>query len=124
MRTSVLLGLFAAGLLAGAAQAATPSMVYGKWVERFPDGNGMVTEFSAGSISSYPVDSFGHATAAPTAMPVTYVDLGGEILGVSFKSGGGAMLARRNADAMTMALPGIGSHELTRIKVDAGQSVG
>ena len=55
---------------------------------------------------------------------MTYVDLGGEILGVTFKGGGGAMLARRNADAITMALPGIGSHELTRIRDTTTQSVG
>jgi hypothetical protein len=125
MRKPALLGLLATIAFAGAAHAATPSIVLGKWIERFPNGAGMVTEFTAASISSYPVDSFGHATATPTAMPVTYVDLGGEILGVTFKGGGGAVVARTGDNAITMALPGIGAHALTRAKPsDDGQSIG
>jgi len=112
----MVLGLVFASVLAGASQAAIPSTVYGKWIERFPDGNGMVTEFTSAQVSSYPVDSLGKPTAAPTAMPVTYVDLGGPMVGVSFSSGGGAIAAEKTADAITLDFPGIGAHELTRVK--------
>jgi hypothetical protein len=125
MRKLVPLGLLVAGALAGTAHAAVPSTVFGKWIERFPNGNGMVTEFTAASISSYPVDSLGRATAAPTAMPVSYVDLGGEIVGVTFKGGGGAVVAKTGDDAITLDFPGIGAHELMRAKAaGAERSVG
>ena len=124
-RTSILLGLLGALALAGPSHAAVPSTVFGKWIERFPDGNGMVTEFTAGAISSYPVDQAGRATAAPTAMPVSYVDLGGPMLGVSFHSGGGAVVAKQGDDAMTLDMPGIGAHQLIRVKANgADQSIG
>ena len=116
MLTRLVLGVAIAGALAGAAQAAIPATVYGKWIERYADGAGMVTEFSAAQVSSYPVDSDGRATAAPTAMPVTYVDLGGPMVGVSFNSGGGAVAAKTGDDAITLDFPGIGAHELTRLK--------
>jgi hypothetical protein len=109
-------GLVFASALTGVSQAAVPSTVFGKWIERFPDGNGMVTEFTPAQVSSYPVDSFGKATAAPTAMPVTYVDLGGPMVGVAFSGGGGAMVAEKTTDAITLDFPGIGAHELTRMK--------
>jgi hypothetical protein len=115
-RTRIVLALVFASALAGAAQAAVPATVYGKWIERFPDGNGMVTEFTPAQVSSYPVDSLGKPTAAPTAMPVTYVDLGGPMVGVAFSGGGGAIAAEKTADAITLDFPGIGAHELTRLK--------
>jgi hypothetical protein len=117
-RSCLVVGLAIAGALAGAAQAAIPSSVYGKWIERFPDGNGMVTEFTPAQVSSYPVDSSGKATAAPTAMPVTYVDLGGPMVGVAFQGGGGAVAAATTADALTLDFPGVGAHELTRVKAE------
>ena len=116
IRTRIVLALVFASALAGAAQAAVPATVFGKWIERFPDGNGMVTEFTPAQVSSYPVDSLGKPTAAPTAMPVTYVDLGGQMVGVAFSGGGGAIAAERTTDAITLDFPGIGAHELTRVK--------
>ena len=117
-RTRFVLGLVFACALAGVSQAAVPATVYGKWIERFPDGNGMITEFTSAQVSSYPVDSLGKPTAAPTAMPVTYVDLGGPMVGVSFSGGGGAIAAEKTADAITLDFPGIGAHELTRVKAE------
>jgi hypothetical protein len=117
MFTRLALGVALAGVLAGAANAAIPSTVFGKWIERHADGGGLVTEFSAAQISSYPVDSYGRATAAPTAVSVTYVDLGGPMVGVSFDGGGGAIAAKTGDDAITLDFPGIGAaHELMRVK--------
>jgi hypothetical protein len=56
-------------------------------------------------------------------MPVSYVDLGGEIVGVTFKGGGGAVVARTGDNAITLALPGIGAHALIRATED-GKTVG
>jgi hypothetical protein len=118
-RSFLFVGLVAATAVAGAAHAAIPASVYGKWIERFPNGNGMVTEFTPAKVSSYPVDSAGNATASPTAIEVTYVDLGGPMVGVSFQGGGGAMVAEKTDDAITLDFPGVGAHELTRVKAEA-----
>ena len=116
----ILLGVAAAVALAGAAHADQPAAIFGKWIERFPDGQGMVTEFADASISSYPVDRDGHQIGAPTRMQVTYNDLGGPMIGVSFSGGGGAIVARTSPEAITMDLPGVGAHELAKMKPGEG----
>jgi hypothetical protein len=112
----ILLGGAAAVALAGAASADQPAAIFGKWIEKFPNGNGMVTEFADASISSYPVDRDGRPLGAPTSMPVTYDDLGGPMIGVSFHGGGGAIVARKTQDAITLDFPGVGAHELAKVK--------
>lgn len=114
--SSILLGAVGALALAGAAHADQPAAIFGKWIEKFPNGNGMVTEFADASISSYPVDRDGRPLGAPTTMTVTYDDLGGAMIGVSFQGGGGAIVARKTQDAITMDLPGVGAHELEKVK--------
>ena len=116
----ILLGVAAAMAVAGAAHADQPAAIFGKWIEIFPNGQGMVTEFADASISSYPVDRDGHATAVPTRMQVTYDDLGGPMIGLSFHGGGGAIVARRNQDAITLDFPGVGAHELAKMKPGEG----
>ena len=121
MRVSpILLGVAAAIALGGAVHADQPAAIFGKWIEKFPDGNGMVTEFADASISSYPVDRDGHRLGEPTRMAVTYDDLGGPMIGVSFEGGGGAIVARRSQDAITLDLPGVGAHELAKLKPGEG----
>jgi hypothetical protein len=112
----ILLGVAAAALVAGTVQADVPAAIFGKWIEKFPNGDGMVTEFADASISSYPVDRDGRPLGAPTRMPVTYDDLGGPMIGVSFQGGGGAIVARKSQDAITLDLPGVGAHELAKVK--------
>ena len=104
-------------LLAGAAQAADPASVMGKWIERLPNGRGMVTEIAPHSISYYPVDQAGTAQGAPSQSAVTYKDLGGDLVGVDFAGadGSGIMLQRTGANSLTMDFPGVGAHKLTRI---------
>ena len=123
------LGVALATAIGGVSQAAVPSSVFGKWIERLPDGQAIVTEFTAASISCYRLDPNGRATAAPTSLAVTYLDLGGPMIGVSFNAGGGATVARKGADAITLDFPGIGGpHELTRVKApdhpDYGETTG
>jgi hypothetical protein len=112
----ILLGVAATALFASAAHADVPAAIFGKWIEKFPGGGGMVTEFADASISSYPVDRDGRPLGAPTRMPVTYDDLGGPMIGVSFEGGGGAIVARKSQDAITLDLPGVGAHELAKVK--------
>ncbi len=111
-----LLGVAAAAVLAGVAHADQPTAIFGKWIEKYPDGAGMVTEFADASISSYPVDRDGRPLGAPTRLAVTYDDLGGPMIGVSFHGGGGALIARKSDDAMTLDVPGVGAHELAKVK--------
>jgi hypothetical protein len=40
------------------------------------------------------------------------------MVGVSFSSGGGAIAAEKSVDAITLDFPGVGAHELTRVKVE------
>jgi hypothetical protein len=116
----ILLGVAAAVALGGAVHADQPAAIFGKWIEKFPDGNGMVTEFADASISSYPVDRDGRPSGEPTRMTVTYDDLGGPMIGVSFEGGGGAIVSRRSQDAITLDLPGVGAHELAKLKPGEG----
>jgi hypothetical protein len=115
----ILFGVAAMALLGGAAHADQPAAIYGKWIELYPNGEGMVTEFADASISSYPVDREGHPLGAPTRMQVTYNDLGGAMIGVSFNGGGGAIVARTSPDAITLDLPGVGAHALAKMKPGA-----
>jgi hypothetical protein len=112
----ILLGAVAAAAVAGAACADPPAAIFGKWIEKYPDGAGMVTEFADASISSYPVDRDGRPLDLPTRMQVTYDDLGGPMIGVSFHGGGGAVVDRKTEDAITLDFPGVGAHELAKVK--------
>ncbi|MBV9508993.1 MAG: hypothetical protein JO303_01775 [Caulobacteraceae bacterium] len=63
--------------VASSAFAADPTSIFGKWIEKLPNGNGMVTVLSASALSSYPVDATGKPDAAAYDMNVSYKDLGG-----------------------------------------------
>ena len=100
------------------AKAADPATVMGKWIERFQNGKGMVSEFTPTSIAYYPVDETGKAMAEPKKTPVTYKDLGGDNIAVVFSqdgSGGSVLIYRKSADAITLDFPGVGAHDLTRL---------
>jgi len=57
MKPWVLLVMLAvASVFASPADTAPPASIFGKWMERFPNGGGMVTEFSTSSIVYYPVN--------------------------------------------------------------------
>jgi hypothetical protein len=38
------------------------------------------------------------------------------MIGVSFQGGGGAIVDRESQDAITLDLPGVGAHELAKVK--------
>lgn len=99
------------------ASAADPATIMGKWIERFKNGKGMVSEFTPTSIAYYPVDETGKALGEPKKALVTYKDLGGEDIAIVFPrdANGGIMVHRRSADAVTLDFPGMAARELTRL---------
>jgi len=110
--------LAALGALAAApAQAADPATIMGKWIERLPDGRGMVTELAPDSITYYAVDQAGKPLGGPTKTTATYKDLGGDLVGVQFPgaAASGVMFARTGPDSLTMDFPGMGAHNLVRL---------
>lgn len=105
----------AVAALAQRVGAADPSSIMGRWIETFPNGNGMVTAFDRSSISSYPVDKTGRLARPATTMPVTYKNLGGPIVAVVFAGGSSILIVRKGPDAITMDLPGVGAHALVKM---------
>jgi len=112
LRTSALLLTLIAGLaLAGPACAADPKVIYGTWIERLPDGGGMVTAFTETTISEYGVNAAGQPVTTPMTMAVSYRDLGPSI-GVDFKEGGGLLVAVRGPADITLDFPDAATHDL------------
>jgi hypothetical protein len=94
----------------------------GTWIEKFPNGSGMVTVFAPDSISAYPAAPDGHALQAPFTAKVSYKDLGPDDVGVEFDGPdrGGLLLHWKSADVLIMDFPGQGAHELTRVPAAKG----
>ena len=111
----VLAGAMILTTLAGAACAADPALVVGKWIEAYPGGVGQVTEFAPASVTTYSVDAAGKATAQPKTYAVSYKDLGGDSVAVVFSDGNGIALHRTGADSLLMDFPGAGAHALSRV---------
>ncbi|HUZ71914.1 MAG TPA: hypothetical protein VMU87_02915 [Stellaceae bacterium] len=117
MKKLVLFALLLAAFCGSAsvATASDPNQLIGRWIERFPNGNGMVAEFTATTISTYGVDATGKRTIPPTTMKVTYKDLGSSIA-VNFVGGGGIMVLVKGPRNIVLDFPGVGAHQLTRIE--------
>ncbi len=98
------------------ANAAEPDAIFGRWIEKFPNGNGLVTEFSASQMVSYGVDYFGRRGRNVGQYYVTYKNLGPSTVSVEFQGGGGVMLAIKDSKTIMMDLPGMGAHLLKRME--------
>src|SRR5438132_4916749 len=107
--------IIATAIFQHAAFAADPSQLLGKWIEKFQNAARMVTEFTATTISSYPVNKFGEPTKQPQPSEVSYRDLGNTI-GIDFKAGGGIMAMIKDQNNMVLIFPGMGSRPLTRVE--------
>jgi len=70
-------------------------MLLDKWIERFPNGDGMVTKFTASAMVSYSVDSTGKSVAPVQPSAMSYRDL--------------------DAQTIVLDFPGTGSHRLVRV---------
>ena len=98
------------------AQAAEPSTIMGKWIERRPDGMEIVTEFSPTSMAFYTVDKSGKPTGEPKRTSVIYKDLGGDSISVTVGDGrGGIVVQRKSANVVTVDFPGAYAVDLTRL---------
>jgi hypothetical protein len=106
---------FLLAVLTTVAHAADPKLVFGRWIEKFPNGNGMVTEFTPTQMLSYTVDAYGQRTKSVGQLAVTYKDLDPTTIGVDFQGGGGIMLVVKDKDSILMDFPGMGAHTLTRM---------
>ena len=101
---------------AASSYAADPKSILGQWIEKFPNGAGMVTEFTAQSMESYPVDATGKRTASAGKFPVTYRDLDPSTIGVDFQGGGGGIMVMvKDANTIVLDFPGVGAHNLKRL---------
>jgi hypothetical protein len=97
------------------ADAANIDLLFGRWIEKFENGTGMVMEFTPTAISSVPMDASGKAAEPPTVMEVSYRDLGDGIA-IEFKGGGGLMAVVKGRQTMLLVFPGMGSHQLSRLE--------
>jgi hypothetical protein len=113
-RLGPMLAICALLALTTEANAADPNQLIGKWIEHLPNGSGLITEFTATTISSYPIDKSGKAIGSPLPMKVAYKDLGDSI-GVDFADGGrGVMVLVKDPNDIVLDFPGLGAHQLTR----------
>ena|SRR6266480_2262935 len=110
------LGMIIFGLLfAQVAVAGDPSQLFGKWMEKLPNGAAMITEFTPTSISFYAVDQSGQPKTESKPQDVTYRDLG-QTVAIDFKGGGGVMAMPKDQQTMILIFPGMGSHTLIRLQ--------
>lgn len=116
MRRTIALGLGVVGLMLGAgiADAASPTQIFGKWVEQGPNGAEMVTVFTGTTVSSYGIDQFGKRFGNSNRFAVTYKDLDPSTIQVDTSAGDKILLHIRDADTIDMEFPGQGMHTMTR----------
>jgi hypothetical protein len=114
--TAGALVIFVTASVASVAQAADPSAVYGKWIERASNGRGMVTEFTPTSSSWYPIDELGKTIGPVNSLPAKFKSLGETTVSMEFADGGGIILVVKDHDHLLMDFPGAGAHPLERLK--------
>jgi hypothetical protein len=98
------------------AWAADPAVLYGRWIEKFANGNGMVTEFAAATLSYYPVDAAGKPTEAARQNEVAYIDLDKETVRVNLQGGGAISILVTDTRHIVLDYGGGGTHRLVRIQ--------
>jgi hypothetical protein len=99
-----------------AANAADPNLILGRWIEKFPNGTGMVTEFTARSLESYTVDATGQRAKDVGKFAVSYRSLDASTVGVDFQgSAGGVLVLVKDHDTIVLDFPGTGAHTLKRL---------
>jgi len=103
------------GMFAGTAGAVEPGALIGKWIERFANGNGMVTEFTATTLVSYPVDAAGKPMSSGPPSPVTYRALDANTIKVEFGGGAGILVLIKDPNTLELDFPGMGAHRLVRM---------
>ncbi len=135
-RSFVQAKMFFAGLLCAAIFLAAPlyaetrNPLIGKWVEKFANGNGMLTEFTETTISSASIDARGKIRPVGAPASITYKPLGynkemGDGYAVDFvpqngmSGGGGILVYLKDSNTILMDFPGVGVHHMTRLKPES-----
>ena len=98
------------------AVAADPNEIYGRWIEKFRNGAGMVTEFRPDSMESYSVDPTGKRVQDVGKFSVSYRNLDPSTIGVTFQGGGGVMVLVKDHDTIVLDFPGMGAHPMKRLQ--------
>jgi len=98
------------------ADAADPTAIYGRWAEKLPNGNSMVTEFGPALMDSYMQDASGQKGKEVGRSTVSYKNLSPTTVGVDFQGGGGIMLTIKDPKTLLMDFPGMGAHTLTKLE--------
>jgi hypothetical protein len=99
----------------GAARAGDPNTIFGRWIEKFPNGAGMVTDFTLQSMQSYSVDPAGKRLKDVGKFAVSYRNLGRSTIAIDFQGGGGVMVLVKDRDTIILDFPGMGAHTLKRL---------
>lgn len=97
--------------------AADPNVIFGQWVQKFPNGNAIVTDFEPNSMESYNVDANGKrgTDVGRGKYQVTYKDRGQSIIGVNLSDGGMIFIIVKDQDTILLDFPGLGAHVLKRL---------
>jgi hypothetical protein len=101
-------------LAAGQVRAADINELYGKWFQRFPNGNAIATEFTPTTIATFAVAKDGKEGPIGSPQQVTYSDANGSTISVNFKGGGGLMVVLKDHDTIIVDFPGLAARTLTR----------
>jgi hypothetical protein len=115
MQKSLVALIVGASLGAPQAFAADPAAIVGKWVEKFPNGSGLVTEFTSSAIISYPIDKTGASTDTPSKSIVQYRDTGPSNIAVDFDGGGMIQVEVQSPDQILLHIPNEGAHQMTKL---------
>ncbi len=88
--------------------------LYGRWIERFPNGNAMEIGVSIPTtIENFVVTKDGRKRALGAPQSVSYGDLG-ETISIDFKGGGGFIVMFKSRNTLIMDFPGLAARILTR----------
>ena len=103
--------------IAPQAFASQPAAIMGTWIRSFPNGKGMVTEFSPNAINSYPVDETGKIAGPQMKLPTTYKDGDGNVVLVSSSDGKPFLMVMSvDKNHIKMDFPGQAAFDLTRLQ--------
>ena len=108
-------------MLLGQAMAADDTApIIGRWVDRLPDGNSMITGFTAHTVTFYSVNAQGMSLGPPTTITVQYRKLAdGSLLATPVDAFGEPLMVKVKNDIMVLTFEGLAPRTLTREKAAA-----
>ncbi len=108
-------------MLAGQAMAADDTApIIGRWVDRLPDGNAMITQFSPRTVTFFSVNGQGMSMGPPTTITVTYRKMpDGSLLATPIDDFGEPLNVKVKNDIMVLTFEGLAPRTLMREKEQA-----